>query len=142
MKVVAVSVSQEKGVKKENRPVVRLKVDHGIEGDAHAGDWHRQVSLLALESIQKMKDLGLDLSPGDFAENITTQDLDVSGLKVGDRIRIGGKAVLELTQIGKSCHQGCEIFKAVGKCVMPTEGVFFKVIEPDEIRPGDEIDIL
>ncbi|MBW2061807.1 MAG: MOSC domain-containing protein [Deltaproteobacteria bacterium] len=142
MKVVAVSISRAKGVKKENVPFSRLIVNHGLEDDAHAGDWHRQVSLLAQESIDKMKAEGLDLAPGDFAENITTQGLDLTGLKIGTRVRIGPEAVLELTQIGKECHSGCAILKAVGKCVMPTEGVFFKVITPGKVRPGDEIVIL
>jgi cyclic pyranopterin phosphate synthase len=142
MRVKAVSISQIKGVKKDNVPVIRLEVGHGVLGDAHAGPWHRQVSLLAQESIDKMKALGLELSPGDFAENITTEGFAVTSLKVGDRIRAGGSVVLELTQIGKECHSGCAIARQVGKCVMPTEGVFFKVIEAGEVRPGDAIEVL
>ncbi len=142
MKVLAVSVSRTTGVKKENVPSAVLKVDHGIENDAHAGDWHRQVSLLATESIDKMRAEGLELSPGDFAENITTEGLNVVGLKIGDRIKIGNDVVMELTQIGKECHSGCAIMKAVGKCVMPTEGVFFKVITPGEIRPDNKIELV
>ena len=140
MKVLAVSISRTKGVVKENVPCATLKIDHGFENDAHAGDWHRQVSLLATESIDKMRAQGLELSPGDFAENITTEGLDVPGMHVGDRVRIGDEAVLELTQIGKECHSGCAIMKAVGKCIMPTEGVFFKVLVPGEVRPGDKIE--
>jgi len=142
MRVKAVSISQTKGVKKDNQPVIRLEVGHGVLGDAHAGPWHRQVSLLAQESIDKMKALGLELSPGDFAENITTEGLEITALKIGDRIRVGGTAVLELTQIGKECHSGCAIARQVGKCVMPTEGVFFKVITTGEVRPGDGIELL
>ncbi|MBW2622868.1 MAG: MOSC domain-containing protein [Deltaproteobacteria bacterium] len=140
MKVLAVSISQTKGVVKENVPSATLKVDHGVENDAHAGDWHRQVSLLANESIDKMRAEGLELSSGDFAENITTEGLDVPGMNVGDRLMIGEGAVLELTQIGKECHSGCAIMKTVGKCIMPTEGVFFKVLVPGEVRPGDKIE--
>jgi len=149
MKVVSVNISHDKGMKKESVPSARLKVGHGLEGDAHAGDWHRQVSLLAQESIDRMKNEisraklgGLELSPGDFAENITTEGLDLLSLKIGTRIKIGSEAVMEMTQIGKECHSGCAIMKAVGKCVMPTEGVFFIVIVPGEIKPGDEISIL
>ena len=142
MKVLAVSISRTKGVKKENVQSAMLKVDHGIENDAHAGDWHRQVSLLATESIDKMRAEGLELSPGDFAENITTEGLDVPGLKIGDRIKIGNDVVMELTQIGKECHSGCAIMKMVGKCIMPTEGVFFKVLVPGEVRPDDKIELV
>ncbi|MEW6267204.1 MAG: MOSC domain-containing protein [Thermodesulfobacteriota bacterium] len=142
MRVLAVSVSDVKGVQKHNVPSALLKIDHGLAGDAHAGDWHRQVSLLAQESIDKMRALGLEISPGDFAENVTTTGLDLTGLPVGSRLKIGAEAVLELTQIGKECHSGCAIMKAVGRCVMPTEGVFFKVITEGEIKPGDEITIL
>jgi MOSC domain-containing protein YiiM len=142
MKVLAVSTSRPTGVKKENRPVIRLKIDHGIDGDAHAGDWHRQVSMLAQESIDKMRTMGVEVSPGDFAENITTIGLDLTELSVGTRISVGPQVVLELTQIGKECHSGCAIMKAVGTCVMPTDGVFFKVIREGEIRPDDEISIL
>ena len=142
MKVLAVSISGKKGVKKTNIPSARLVRGHGLEGDAHAGDWHRQVSLLAQESIDKMKALGLEVSPGDFAENVTTLGLDLTALEPGARIRIGRDAVLELTQIGKECHQGCAIMKAVGKCVMPKEGVFFIVVEEGEIKPGDDIVVL
>ena len=141
-KVFAVSISRTKGVRKENVPSVRLVKGHGLDGDAHAGDWHRQVSLLALESIEKMRAMGVEVSPGDFAENITTTGLDVAGLPLGTRIGVGSDTVLELTQIGKACHQGCAIMKAVGQCVMPKEGVFFKVIAEGEIKPGDDIVIL
>lgn len=142
MKVLAVSTSDKKGIQKKNVPVAELKINHGIIGDAHAGEWHRQVSILAQESVDKMIAQGLELNPGDFAENITTQGLDLMSLKIGDRLKIGDTAVLELTQIGKECHTRCAIYHAVGNCVMPTEGMFFKVITEDEIRPGDSIEIL
>lgn len=142
MKIVAVSVSKTKGVQKKNVDSVNLKIDHGIVGDAHAGDWHRQVSFLAQESINSMLGKGMDLNPGDFAENVTTEGLELTLLKIGARIQVGEKAVLELTQIGKECHSRCAIFHTVGDCVMPREGVFFKVIVEDEIRPGDSVTIL
>ena len=140
--VAAVSVSATKGVKKNNVARIRLRVDHGVEGDAHAGDWHRQVSLLAQESIDKMQGRGLEVKSGDFAENITTIGLNVVALPVGTRLRIGSEVVLELTQIGKQCHAGCAIMKQVGDCVMPREGVFFKVVTGGEIAPGDEIVVI
>jgi len=139
VKVAAVSISRTKGVKKINVASIRLRPGHGVEGDAHAGDWTRQVSLLAQESIDKMKALGLEVAPGDFAENITTIGLDLTGLAVGARLKVGPEAVLELTQIGKECHAGCAIMKAVGQCVMPKEGVFFKVVTGGQVKPGDEI---
>ena len=142
MKVLAVSISKTKGVKKTNVDSARLLIGHGLEGDAHAGDWHRQVSLLAQESIDKMKGLGVDVAAGDFAENITTVGLDLTALPVGTRLAIGPEAVLELTQIGKECHRGCAIMQAVGTCVMPKEGVFFKVLRDGEVKPGDEVQIL
>ena len=142
IEVVAVSVSRTKGVKKENVPSARLIVGYGLEGDAHAGDWHRQVSVLALESINKMKGLGVEVGPGDFAENITTRGIDLAGLPVGTRLHIGEEAVLELTQIGKSCHQGCAIMRAVGQCVMPKEGVFFKVVTEGRVKPGDLVKVV
>lgn len=142
MKVVAVSVSRTKGTKKKNVPAIWLRKDHGVETDAHAGDWPRQVSLLARESIARMQARGLEVGPGDFAENITTQGLDLGALRIGARIRVGPEVVLELTQVGKECHTRCAIFKTVGECVMPTEGVFFRVISPGQVKPEDEIVIL
>ena len=141
-KVVAVNTSLTKGVRKEGVPSVRLLVGHGIEGDAHAGDWHRQISLLAIESIEKMRSQGVDVNPGDFAENITTIGVDVPNLPVGARLKIGPDVVLELTQIGKECHAGCAIMRAVGTCVMPKEGVFFKVLVEGEVKAGDEVVVL
>ncbi len=140
--VVAVSVSEAKGEKKHNVPEVFLEVEHGIRGDAHAGPWHRQVSLLALESIQRMRDKGIDVGPGDFAENLTTRGLALSELPVGTRIKIGAEVLAELTQIGKECHDRCAIFAQVGDCVMPREGVFVRVLTGGRVVPGDPIEVL
>jgi MOSC domain-containing protein YiiM len=119
-----------------------LKVDLGIEGDAHAGNWHRQVSLLGEESIEKMRVKGASVTEGDFAENITTEGIDLQSLTIGSKLRLGGYAEVEITQFGKECHSGCEIFQQVGDCIMPREGVFAKVIKPGQIKPGDTIEIL
>jgi len=136
--VIAVCVSKEKGERKIPVPSVELVVGHGIEGDAHAGDWHRQVSLLASESIAKMRALGLDVSSGDFAENITTAGIELIALKVGDRLAIAD-ALLEITQLGKECHSRCAIYHQAGDCVMPKEGIFARVLRGGTIQPGDGI---
>lgn len=138
-KVIAVCISDRKGIRKKEVPAIEVRVHHGIVGDAHAGDWHRQISLLADESIETMRALGLTLSPGAFAENIVTEGIDLKALAVGTRLRVG-QTVLEVTQIGKECHNDCAIKKATGKCVMPTEGIFAVVVEPGTIRPGDAIE--
>jgi len=140
-KIISLNISREKGVNKEPVESVELKVDHGIVGDAHAGDWHRQVSLLAEESIDFMRAKGLELTPGAFAENITTEGIDLAHLPIGTRMG-NGEVVLEVTQIGKKCHQGCAIFKQVGDCIMPREGIFTKVIVPGMLRRGDSLDLL
>lgn len=136
--VVAVCVSMEKGERKVPVPEVELVVGHGIRGDAHAGDWHRQVSLLASESIAKMRALGLDVSSGDFAENITTAGIELIALRVGDRLTIAD-ALLEITQLGKECHSHCAIYHQAGDCVMPKEGIFARVLRGGTVRPGDDI---
>ena len=141
-RIVAVSVSQSKGIKKSNLPECKLLEDKGLDGDAHAGDWHRQVSLLAMESIDKIRGKGLDVSPGDFAENITTSGLKIWELPLGTRLAVGSEALLEVTQIGKECHDRCAIYHQVGDCVMPREGVFTRVLRGGTIRPGDEIRVL
>jgi len=138
--VVSLNISRAKGVQKEQVREVSLRVGHGIEGDAHAGDWHRQVSLLAQESIDAMIARGIDLKPGDFAENITTSGLQLPQLPLGTRLRVG-ETILEITQIGKKCHRGCAIFQQVGDCVMPREGIFTRVIRAGTIRTGDPITI-
>ena len=139
--VVAVSVSDRKGVVKENVPRVELVVAHGVKGDAHAEGGKRQVSLLAIESIDKMRAAGAEVKPGDFAENITTRGLAVDKLPVGTRIKIG-EADLTITQIGKTCHAGCAIRELVGDCIMPREGVFAQVDKAGEVRPGDIIEVM
>ncbi len=138
-KIQAISVSQEKGVKKTNMQRVVLKEDFGIIGDAHAGTKNRQVSLLAIESIEKMKAKGLKVKAGDFAENITTQGIDLLNFKIGDRVKIGQEVILEISQIGKECHTRCNIYYQAGDCVMPKEGIFAKVLKGGEIEVGDSI---
>ena len=139
--IVAVSVSKSKGERKTPAASVHVRENHGIIGDAHAGDWHRQVSLLALESIAKMQELGLSVGPGDFAENITTAGIDLMHLPIGTRLAIGA-VELEISQIGKVCHTRCAIFYQAGDCVMPKEGVFAKVVSGGVIKPQDEIQVL
>lgn len=142
-KVIAVSVSSKKGIPKTNTGKIRLIEGYGIEGDAHAGNWHRQVSFLAIESIEKIKQKGLkNVKPGDFAENITTEFIGLPDLKPGTRLKIGKTSELEITQIGKECHSRCAIFYSAGDCVMPREGIFAKVITGGEISPGDEIKLM
>jgi MOSC domain-containing protein YiiM len=137
--LVAVSLSATKGVRKSNTGSALLRAEWGIEGDAHAGEWHRQVSLLAEESIEKMRRMGLDVSAGDFAENLTTRGIDVPGLHIGDRVKVGRSVELEVTQIGKECHTRCAIYQQAGDCVMPKEGVFARVRNGGEVKPGDPV---
>ena len=141
-KVVAVNISSEKGTRKTNVGQSCLVPGHGLKEDAHAGPWHRQVSLLAMESIEKMIRLGLRVKPGDFAENITTQGLNLLGLPIGTRLQIGEHSLLEVTQIGKVCHTRCAIYYQAGDCVMPKEGIFARVLEGGEVKVGDEICVL
>ena len=136
--VLAVCISEKKGTRKHPVPSFMLKENHGIVGDAHAGAWHRQISLLADESVDKMRAKGAILQAGDFAENILTQGIDLKSLPIGTRLMIG-EALLEVTQIGKECHSDCEIRRLTGQCVMPTEGIFAVVVKGGEIRPGDSI---
>ena len=140
--LVAVSVSDKKGMRKTNVEKAVLEVDSGIKGDAHAGPWHRQVSLLAMESIEKMQKMGLDVKAGDFAENLTTEGIDLLNLPIGTRIKIGDIVILEITQIGKICHERCAIYYQAGDCVMPKEGIFAKVLTEGSLSPGDLIAIL
>jgi len=141
-RVVSVNISDTKGVRKEPVEEIILKADYGIEGDAHASsEWHRQVSLLALESIKKMQEIGLDVHPGDFAENITTEGVDLVSLPVGTKINIGKDVIGEVSQIGKECHERCAIYYQAGDCVMPKEGIFIKVIRGGRIRKGDKISV-
>ncbi len=133
-KILSINISEKKGEQKTPVAHAFLKTDYGIQGDAHAGNWHRQVSLLADEDIETMRDKGVDLNFGDFAENITSKGVNLSSLPVGSLIYIGD-ALLEITQIGKECHQGCAIFQAVGDCVMPRKGVFARVLKGGRISP-------
>ena len=137
-RVVSVNVAAEKGVRKQPVPSVTLVVEHGVEGDAHAGPWHRQVSLLADESIEKMKPACPSVDPGAFGENLTTEGIVVYELPVGARMRVAD-TLLEVTQIGKVCHDRCAIFHQAGDCVMPREGIFVRVLEGGDVKAGDEI---
>lgn len=141
-KVLAVSISEKKGMRKVNVPEIKLKEDFGIVGDAHAGTANRQVSLLAQESIEKMKQKGLKVKSGDFAENITTEGIDLLNLKIGTKIKAGNEAVLEVSQIGKTCHNRCSIYYQAGDCVMPKEGIFAKVIRGGTIKPEDNVEVI
>jgi MOSC domain-containing protein YiiM len=140
--IVAVSVSEKKGMRKTNVNEVILEVESGIKGDAHAGSWHRQVSLLAQESIVKMQNLGLDVHAGDFAENLTTEGINLVSLSVGTKLQIGESTLLEVTQIGKVCHERCTIYYQAGDCVMPKEGIFVRVLTGGRLVPQDKITVL
>lgn len=141
-KVLDINISEKKGVIKKPIDEGIFVEDFGLEGDAHAGKWHRQVSLLGIESFNKMKEQGIeDLDHGSFAENITTEGIILYELPVGTRMKIG-ETIQEVTQIGKECHTGCAIAKQVGKCVMPKEGIFTKVIKGGKVRPGDIVEVL
>jgi len=140
-KVVAVSVSEKKGEKKRNVDFVKILEDYGIEGDAHAGGWHRQISLLAIESINKMREKGLKVNPGDFAENITTEGIDFSKIDIGTKIKVG-EVILEISQKGKVCHERCAVYYQTGDCIMPKEGVFAKVLKGGIVYPGDSIEVI
>ena len=140
--VTSVNISEQKGTRKHPVSEIQLKLRHGIVGDAHAGDWHRQISLLAEESVDTMRAASpISLTDGVFAENINTVGIDLKHLPVGTRLRIGETEV-EVTQIGKECHNDCAVKKAVGKCVMPTEGIFAVVMREGTVRAGDDIEIL
>ena len=138
--VVSVCISEKKGTKKHPVAEISLRPHHGIVGDAHAGDWHRQVSLLANESVDRMRKEGLTLAAGDFAENILTEGITLRTLPVGTVLR-AGEVRLEVTQIGKECHNDCEIRRMTGMCVMPTDGIFAVVLNGGVIRPGDQIEV-
>lgn len=142
-RVVAINISEQKKTPKKSIPEGRLIEDFGFEGDAHAGKWHRQVSLLAKESIEKAQGMRTDgLCHGMFAENITTEGIELHTLPVGTRLKIGEEAVIEITQIGKECHDGCAIRELVGQCIMPKEGVFGVVLTGGVVKENDEIVIL
>jgi MOSC domain-containing protein YiiM len=138
--VIAVCRSDEKGTRKEQVDEGLLEEGLGLVDDAHADfSTHRQISLLAIESIDKMRSARFDVNPGDFAENLTTEGLDLPSLPIGTKLQVGTDIILEISQIGKDCHTGCAIFRQVGKCVMPKEGVFAKVVHGGVVKPGDEL---
>lgn len=140
-RVLSVCISEVKGTRKHEVDRIEIKINHGIIGDAHAGNWHRQISLLANESVDKMRSAGINLSAGDFAENILTEGIELKTIPVGTLIKVG-ETVLKVTQIGKQCHNDCEIKKIVGMCVMPTDGIFATVEKEGCISPGDTIEII
>ena len=140
-KIIAVCISDTKGVRKTPCPSGVFLVDYGMANDAHAEcGIKRQVSLLSVDSIEKMKSMGLNVGPGDFAENLTVTGIELYTLIPGTKLVVGNHVILEISQIGKTCHTGCAIFKEVGKCIMPKEGVFAKVVKGGEIKTGDEVE--
>ena len=142
-KIIAVNISEKKGTPKKSIQEGIMIENFGLEGDAHAGKWHRQISLLGIESIEKAKGMRTDgLCHGVFAENLTTEGIVLYTLPIGTKLKVGSEAILEVTQIGKECHEGCAVSKLVGQCVMPKEGIFAKVIQGGAVRPEDEIRIL
>lgn len=140
-KIIAVCTSPEKGTQKQNVGSALLVEDWGIQGDAHAGKWHRQVSLLSYDRVEEFRARGAQVEPGTFGENLLVEGFDFKSLPVGTRFGCNG-AVLELTQIGKQCHAHCQIYRQVGDCIMPREGVFTRVLRGGVVRVGDELTIL
>lgn len=140
--IKAISVSVKRGTKKKNVPNAVMIENFGIEGDAHADNWHRQISLLAQESIDKMLEKGAKVKSGDFAENITTSGIDIVNIPVGTKLRLGSSVEIEITQIGKKCHSECEIFKQVGDCIMPREGIFGRILKGGVIEVGQIIEVI
>ena len=132
-KILSINVSEKKGQQKKPVKSAKLKIDHGIIGDAHAGNWHRQISFLSNDDIDTMRGKGIELNFGDFAENITTVGIDLASLPIGTQLHIDD-AIVEITQIGKKCHHDCAVYQAIGECVMPTKGIFVKVIKEGEIN--------
>lgn len=142
-RIVSINISERKGERKTPVEEILLKTGYGMEGDAHASsEWHRQVSLLAVESVKKMQEMGLDVGPGDFAENITTEGIDLVSLPVGTRLAVGSGIELEVSQIGKECHTRCAIYYQAGDCVMPKEGIFVRVLKGGKIKAGDIISVI
>lgn len=142
-RVRSVNVSKRKGTRKTPCEAgISIEAHHGLTDDAHAGEWHRQVSLLAWESIEKARVMGLDVAEGDFAENVTTEGIDLLALPLGTRVKIGDEVELELSQIGKVCHTKCAIYHLAGDCIFPREGIFFVALKDGEITVGDRIEVL
>ena len=142
MKIVSIAISGKKGTRKEQVEEASLIREHGLEGDAHAGPWHRQLSFLSAESIEKARGQGLDVTFGDFAENIATSGIDWQELPIGTRLQLGDSALTEITQIGKECHNKCAIYYLAGDCIMPREGIFARVLKGGRIQCGDIIRIM
>ena len=142
MEIISITVSKKKGTRKVPVKEASIVTDHGIEGDAHAGPWHRQVSFLASESIDNAREQGLNVTFGDFAENIATAGIDWKNIPIGTKMRLGESVIVEITQIGKECHNKCAIYYQAGDCIMPKEGMFAKVITGGIIRTGDRIQVL
>ena len=142
MEIVSIAVSRKKGTRKSLVEEASIIAEHGVEGDAHAGDWHRQVSFLASESIEKAREKGLDVTFGDFAENIATSGIDWVKTPVGTKVHLGDSVLVEVTQIGKECHNKCAIYYQAGDCIMPREGVFARVLDGGKIKCGDPIRIV
>jgi len=141
-RIKAISVSKQKGMRKANVPEAELHADFGIVGDAHAGDWDRQISLLEIECIDIMAAKGANVSPGAFAENITTEGIDLSALKLGGKLKLGVDAEIKITQFGKKCHGRCKIYEQIGDCIMPRKGVFARVSRGGSIIVGDDIEVI
>ena len=142
MEIISITVSKKKGTRKVPVKEASIVTDHGIEGDAHAGPWHRQVSFLASESIEKAREQGLNVTFGDFAENIATAGIDWKNIPIGTKMRLGESVLVEITQIGKECHNKCAIYYQAGDCIMPREGIFARVIEGGTVNSGDDVKII
>ena len=142
MKIDSIAVSKKKGTRKTQVEEASLVQDHGLEGDAHAGPWHRQVSFLASESIESARQQGLDVTFGDFAENIATSGIEWLKVPIGTRVQLGEMALVEITQIGKVCHNKCAIYYMAGDCIMPKEGIFARVLKGGKIRCGDQVSLI
>jgi MOSC domain-containing protein YiiM len=140
-RIRAISISEHKGMQKVNVPEAELRAGFGIVGDAHAGNWDRQISMLEIESIDIMAAKGANVSPGDFAENITTEGIDLSKLEIGDKLKLGTEVEIKITRFGKQCHGRCIIYEQIGDCIMPRKGVFAKVNRGGSIRVGDTIEV-
>jgi MOSC domain-containing protein YiiM len=142
-KIIAVCISPQKQTKKDNIKKGTLKANYGLVGDAHSSSaTHRQVSLLALESIHKMREIGLNVNPGDFAENLTTSGIELTSLSIDTQVRVGEEVILVISQIGKECHNRCAIYEQAGDCIMPREGIFAKVLKGGYVKIGDEIKVI